>query len=88
LNILKKCIDTSDSSEAISAPILSALAVAGQTMNQCAVCGADVERANPGETDYRDEEFAVAQVEYEGENYAFCSEEHRREFEERPDEYA
>jgi len=57
-------------------------------MVQCAVCGADVEAANPEETDYRDEEFAVAQVEYEGETYAFCSEEHRREFEENPEEYA
>jgi YHS domain-containing protein len=57
-------------------------------MVQCAVCGADVEAASPEESDYRDEEFAVAQVEYEDETYAFCSEEHRREFEDNPGEYA
>ena len=57
-------------------------------MAQCAVCGADVEKSNPGETDYRDEEFAAAQVEYEGETYQFCSEEHRRAFEDDPEAYA
>ncbi|UPV76002.1 YHS domain-containing protein [Halorussus limi] len=57
-------------------------------MAQCAVCGADVEKTSPEETDYRDEEFAVAQVEYEGVTYEFCSEEHRRAFEETPEEYA
>ncbi|WP_276299882.1 YHS domain-containing protein [Halorussus lipolyticus] len=57
-------------------------------MAQCTVCSADVEASNPEETDYRDDEFAIAQVEYEGETYVFCSEEHRREFEDDPDEYA
>ena len=70
------------------AAILSALATLPPVMAQCAVCGADVNRSNPAETDYCDEEFAVAQVEYEGETYGFCSEEHRRTFEERPEEYA
>ncbi|MFC7081574.1 YHS domain-containing protein [Halorussus caseinilyticus] len=42
----------------------------------------------PEETDYRDEEFAVAQVEYEGETYVFCSEEHRDTFEATPEKYA
>ncbi|WP_435180935.1 YHS domain-containing protein [Halorussus sp. AFM4] len=57
-------------------------------MAQCAVCGADVERANPGEDDYRDAAFATAQFEYEGETYQFCSEEHRRAFEDDPEAYA
>ncbi|WP_135854910.1 YHS domain-containing protein [Halorussus salinus] len=57
-------------------------------MAQCAVCGADVEKTSPEETDYRDEQFAVAQVEYEGETYRFCSEEHRETFEKAPEEYA
>ncbi|WP_128477183.1 YHS domain-containing protein [Halorussus pelagicus] len=57
-------------------------------MARCAVCGADVEKTNPEETDYREEEYAVAQVEYEGETYAFCSEEHRDAFTENPAEYA
>lgn len=56
-------------------------------MPECAVCGADIEKASPEETDYREESFAQAQVEYEGETYAFCSEEHRREFEENPEKY-
>ncbi|WP_137286385.1 YHS domain-containing protein [Halorussus salinisoli] len=57
-------------------------------MAQCAVCGADIDRGSLEETDYRDEEFAVAQVEYEGETYVFCSAEHRDTFEEDPEEYA
>ncbi|WP_276280490.1 YHS domain-containing protein [Halorussus caseinilyticus] len=57
-------------------------------MAQCAVCGADVETDSLEETDYRDEEFAVAQVEYEGETYVFCSEEHRDTFEATPEKYA
>jgi YHS domain-containing protein len=57
-------------------------------MTQCTVCGADVEKSSPEETDYRDEEFAVAQVEYEGETYQFCSEEHRDAFVENPEQYA
>lgn len=57
-------------------------------MTSCAVCGGDVEKSSPEETDYRDEEFPVASVEYEGERYEFCSEEHRREFEEHPEKYA
>jgi YHS domain-containing protein len=57
-------------------------------MAQCAVCGADVEKSSPEETDYREESFAVAQVDHEGETYEFCSEEHRREFEDDPAEYA
>jgi len=57
-------------------------------MTRCTVCGADVEKSSPEETDYREEEFAVAQTEYEGETYQFCSEEHRDAFTENPEKYA
>jgi YHS domain-containing protein len=56
-------------------------------MAECPVCGADVDKSSPEETDYRDDQFAVAQVEYEGETYQFCSEEHREAFEGDPAEY-
>ncbi|PSP54957.1 YHS domain-containing protein [Halobacteriales archaeon QS_1_67_19] len=56
-------------------------------MARCPVCEADIDRSSPEETDYREASFAETQVEYEGETYTFCSEEHRREFEENPEEY-
>ncbi|MFC4551027.1 MULTISPECIES: YHS domain-containing protein [Halorussus] len=56
-------------------------------MAECPVCGMDVETTSPEETDYRDESFSPAQVEYEGETYEFCGEEHREAFEADPDEY-
>lgn len=56
-------------------------------MPRCPVCEADVDRASPEETDYREESFAPAQTEYEGETYTFCSEEHREAFEADPEEY-
>ena len=57
-------------------------------MPTCPVCGKDVDVSTPDETDYREESFARAQVEYDGETYAFCSEEHKEAFEGDPEEYA
>ena len=57
-------------------------------MAQCPVCGSDVDAGSPEETDYREESFARAQVEYEGETYTFCCEEHRETFEENPEKHA
>jgi YHS domain-containing protein len=56
-------------------------------MAECPVCGSDVEENNPDETDYREKTFGGPQVEYEGETYVFCCEEHREAFEENPEEY-
>ncbi|WP_132058096.1 YHS domain-containing protein [Halorussus amylolyticus] len=56
-------------------------------MPECPVCGMDVDATSPEETDYREESYAPATVEYEGELYAFCGEEHRAAFEENPEQY-
>lgn len=47
----------------------------------------DVDETAPEETDYREGSFAPATIEYEGETYAFCSEEHREAFEDDPGAY-
>lgn len=57
-------------------------------MPTCPVCGMEVDRTNPAETDYQDEEFAPATIDYEGETYYFCSTEHEETFQEHPGEYA
>jgi len=56
-------------------------------MATCPVCGTDVDETAPEETDYREESYAPATLEYGGETYAFCSESHRETFAENPEEY-
>ncbi|WP_135806155.1 YHS domain-containing protein [Halorussus marinus] len=56
-------------------------------MPTCPVCGMDVDVTAPEETDYREESYAPATAEYDGESYAFCSEAHREAFAENPEEY-
>lgn len=56
-------------------------------MPPCPVCGSPVDQSSPEETDYREESYAAAHVEYEGETYEFCCDEHREAFEENPEEY-
>ncbi|RBI58836.1 YHS domain-containing protein [halophilic archaeon] len=56
-------------------------------MPTCPVCGMEVDRTNPAETDYQDEEYAPATMEYEGETYYFCSTEHEEEFQNGPEKY-
>lgn len=57
-------------------------------MAQCAVCGRKVEAtdAQP-EEGYGGEDSPSAQTVHDGERYLFCSEEHRADFEEHPEEY-